>query len=104
MSSDPLSFATRLMLLLALLAASLCGPAQAADYEVGESLVCDTKSQAERYVALFSGDAQATINAVNAEEVSAGTESVVPVAKRIQTMPASAVGSAVTITNGSSHD
>ena len=56
------------MLLLALLAASLCGPAQAADYEVGESLVCDTQSQVERYVAIFSGDAQAAINAVNAEE------------------------------------
>jgi hypothetical protein len=36
--------------------------------------------------------------------VSAGTESVVPVANIIHTMPASAVGSAATITKGSSQD
>jgi hypothetical protein len=54
--------------LLALLAATLCGSAQAMDYEVGTSLVCDTQSQAERFVALFSGDAQAAVNAVNAED------------------------------------
>jgi hypothetical protein len=38
------------------------------DYEVGTSLVCDTQSQAERFVALFSGDAQAAVDAVNAED------------------------------------
>jgi hypothetical protein len=69
MLTDPLmSFATRLMPLLALLAAPLCGPAQATDYEVGTSLVCDTQSQVERYVALFSGNAQTAIDGVNAEE------------------------------------
>ena len=36
--------------------------------------------------------------------VSAGTESVVRVTNSIQTMPASAVGSALTITNGSIQD
>ena len=36
--------------------------------------------------------------------VSAGTESVVPVANRIQTMPARAVGSAMMMTNGSAQD
>ena len=36
--------------------------------------------------------------------VSAGTDSVVPVANSIQTMPASAAGRAVMITNGSSQD
>lgn len=36
--------------------------------------------------------------------VSAGTDSVVWVANSIQTMPASAAGSAETITNGSDHD
>ena len=61
-------FATRLLPLLAVLAAPLCSPAQAADYEVGSSLVCDTQRQMERYVALFLGDAQAAIDAVNAEE------------------------------------
>jgi hypothetical protein len=69
MSTDTLiNFAIRLMPPLALLAAMLCGPAQAADYEVGPSLVCDTQNQVERYVALFSGDAQAAVGAVNAEE------------------------------------
>ena len=36
--------------------------------------------------------------------VSAGTDSVVPVANSIQTMPASAAGSAVMMTNGSLQD
>ena len=36
--------------------------------------------------------------------VSAGTDSVVCVANSIQTMPASAAGSAVMMTNGSGHD
>jgi hypothetical protein len=63
-----LSFATRLIPLLAVLAAPLCASAQPTEYEVGASLVCDTKTQAERFVALFSGDAQAAIDAVNAEE------------------------------------
>jgi hypothetical protein len=61
-------FATRLLPLLAMLVAPLCSPAQAADYEVGASLVCDTQTQVERFVALFSGDAHAAIDAVNAEE------------------------------------
>jgi hypothetical protein len=43
-------------------------PAQAADYEVGASLLCDTQSQKECLVALFSGDAQAASDTVNAEE------------------------------------
>jgi hypothetical protein len=62
-----MSFATRLLPLLALLAVPLSAPAQAADYEVGASLVCDTKGQAERFVALFDGDAQAAVKVVNAE-------------------------------------
>ena len=44
-----MSFATRLAPMVALLAAHFCGPAQAADYETGESLVCDTQGQVERY-------------------------------------------------------
>jgi uncharacterized MAPEG superfamily protein len=35
---------------------------------VGTSLICDTQTQLERFVALFSGDTQAAIDAVNAEE------------------------------------
>jgi hypothetical protein len=61
-------FPTRLLPLLAVLVAPLCSAAQAADYEVGTSLVCDTQTQVERFVALFSGDAQAAIDAVNAEQ------------------------------------
>jgi hypothetical protein len=63
-----MSFATRLVLLFALLASLICAPAHASNYEVGASLVCDTQAQVERFVALFSGDAQAAIRVVNAEE------------------------------------
>jgi hypothetical protein len=62
-----MSFATRLVPLIALLAAPYCAAAQAPDYEVGASLVCDTQGQVERFVALFSGDAQAAVRVVNAE-------------------------------------
>jgi hypothetical protein len=41
---------------------------QAVDYEVGNSLICDTQAQAERFVALFNGDAPAAIGVVNAEQ------------------------------------
>jgi hypothetical protein len=69
-----MSFAARLAPLLALVA-PFCVPAHAEkapvlgiDYEVGTSLVCDTRSQVERFVALYSGDVQDTIRVVNAEE------------------------------------
>jgi hypothetical protein len=68
LTHPPLGFAIYLVPLLAMLAAPLCASAQPTEYEVGESLVCDTQIQAERLVALFSGDAQAAIDAVNAEE------------------------------------
>jgi hypothetical protein len=41
---------------------------EAVDYEVGQALICDTQAQAERFVALFSGDAPAAIGVVNAEQ------------------------------------
>jgi len=63
-----MSFATRLAWSSALLAWLLCTSARAADYEVGVSLACDTQPQVERFVALFTGDAQAAIGAINAEE------------------------------------
>jgi hypothetical protein len=47
---------------------TLSVPAQAQEYEYGTGTVCDTQQQMERYVALFSGNAQAAIDAVNAEE------------------------------------
>jgi hypothetical protein len=78
-------FATSLVPLLALLAAPLCAPAHAADlevsgYEVGASLVCDTQGQVERFVALFSGDAQSAIRVVNAEEHNPSACAIVKVA------------------------
>ena len=51
-----------------LLLAPLCDSAQAIDYQIGQSLVCDTQQQVERFVALYTGDAQAAIRFVNAEE------------------------------------
>jgi len=72
-----MSFATRLVPHLApvfaLLATPFCAPAQAtdfpaSDYEVGISLVCDTQGQVERFVSLFTGDVQAAIRVVNAEQ------------------------------------
>src|SRR5262249_36138841 len=38
------------------------------DNGFGASLACDTQAQVERFVALFTGDAQAAIRFVNAEE------------------------------------
>ena len=63
-----MSFAIRLALLFALLTSPLCASAGASDYEVGTSLACDTQAQVERFVALFTGDAEAAIQLVNAEE------------------------------------
>src|SRR6266850_4478278 len=63
-----MSFASRPGL-LALSSLLLLGvPAQAQEVEVGPSLVCDTQEQAERFVALYDGDAQSTANSVNAAE------------------------------------
>jgi hypothetical protein len=58
---------TRLALPVLALLAALSAPAGATDYEVGTTLLCDTREQAERFVALFSGDAEAAVVAVNAE-------------------------------------
>jgi hypothetical protein len=66
-----MTLAARIAPLFALLAAPFCAPAHAADaadYEVASSLVCDTQEQVERFVALFAGDAQAAIRVVNAEQ------------------------------------
>src|SRR5215475_3793423 len=66
-----MTLTARIAPLFALLAAPFCVPAHAADaadYEVASSLVCDTQEQVERFVALFAGDAQAAIRVVNAEQ------------------------------------
>jgi hypothetical protein len=64
------------VLRFALISLLLCVPAHARDrrvvdqrdIEVGDTLVCDTQEQAERYVAHFKGDAEAAVGAVNSEE------------------------------------
>ena len=75
-----MNFAARIVPLFALLAAPFCVPAQASDYEVGASLVCDTQGQVERFVALFSGDAQVAIQVVNAEEANPNACAIMNVA------------------------
>ena len=55
-------------LYLALLSLLLCGPVHAQQYEESTTLLCDTQRQVERYVALFNGDEQSAIKAVNTEE------------------------------------
>jgi hypothetical protein len=61
---------TRIALLVLPLALLSSPPAQAHDFdvEVGTSLICDTQAQVERYVSLYDGDAESTVNSVNAEE------------------------------------
>jgi hypothetical protein len=53
---------------LALLSLLACYPAQAQEFEHGTALLCDSQKQVERYVALFKGKEQPTIDAVNTEE------------------------------------
>jgi hypothetical protein len=42
--------------------------ARAQKVEVGTGIVCDTQKQMERFVALFHGETEAAVEAVNAEE------------------------------------
>jgi hypothetical protein len=53
---------------LALLSLLACYPAQAQEFEHGTALLCDSQKQVERYVALFKGGEQSTVDAVNTEE------------------------------------
>jgi hypothetical protein len=73
-------FTVRLLPLLAVLFAPSCGSAQAIHYEVGANIICDTQTQIERFVALLSGDKQAAIDAVNAEEQNPSACALVDVA------------------------
>ena len=58
----------RLAALVLPLLAPLGLSAQAREVEVGTSLVCDTKEQVQRFIALYDGDAQSAIDRVNAAE------------------------------------
>jgi len=42
-------------------------PLRAQDVQVGTALVCDTRQQVERFVALYDGDFDAAVRTVNAE-------------------------------------
>jgi hypothetical protein len=53
---------------LALLSLLACCPAHAQEFEHGTALLCDNQRQVERYVALFKGEQQSTVEAVNTEE------------------------------------
>ena len=53
---------------LALLSLLLCSPVRAQEYEHGTALLCDSQKQVERYVALFKGEEQSAVDAVNTEE------------------------------------
>jgi hypothetical protein len=63
-----MSFAPRLELILLSFFLFLAVPARAQEVEVGTNLICDTQEQVERFVALYDGNAQAAISAVNAAE------------------------------------
>ena len=60
--------AARVGLLALPLLLTLNLPARAQDVEVGTGLICDTRAQVERFVALYDGDSQSTANKVNAAE------------------------------------
>jgi hypothetical protein len=70
MSSAPRPGLLALPLLLLLGLSFLGLPAQARELEVevGTSLICDTQAQVERFVALYDGNAQTTVDNVNAAE------------------------------------
>jgi hypothetical protein len=62
------SFAAYLRVLLLVPSALFFGPAaQAHEVELGPSLICKTEKQVERFIALYDGDTQAAIDAVNTE-------------------------------------
>jgi hypothetical protein len=63
-----MSLAPRLELILLSFFLFLAVPARAQEVEVGTNLICDTQEQVERFVALYDGNAQAAISAVNAAE------------------------------------
>jgi hypothetical protein len=62
------SFAAYLRALLLVPSVWFFGPAaQAQEVQLGPSLICNTEKQVERFIALYDGDTQAAVNAVNSE-------------------------------------
>jgi hypothetical protein len=76
-----MKFATRIASGAALLIACLPVQAQPAEnpdnvkVQVGSALVCDTQQQVERFVALYDGNVQTTLTAVNGEQTQPNRES-----------------------------
>jgi hypothetical protein len=72
----PVEVHMKTTLCLALLFSLVCASGQAQDargigernIEFGDVVVCDTQEQMERYVALYSGDQEAAVRAVNRVE------------------------------------
>jgi hypothetical protein len=63
-----MGMATRFAVSIALMSlAVLPARAQQIEAEVGPSLICDTQAQVERFAALFTGNTEAAIKAVNTE-------------------------------------
>jgi hypothetical protein len=63
-----MAYTRRFAWLISALVLLLESPAYADDVQVGTGLLCDTQQQAERFVALYDGDAVIAIRTVNAEE------------------------------------
>src|SRR5262245_18513265 len=65
-----LALVPRLLVLpvLMLLIAPAHGYELADQVEIGTSLICNTREQVERFVALYDGDSESTVNSVNALE------------------------------------
>jgi translation elongation factor EF-1beta len=62
------SFAAYLRALLLVPSVLFVDPAaQAQEVELGPSLICNTEQQVERFIALYDGDTQAAVKAVNSE-------------------------------------
>ena len=79
-----LNFVLRLALIAVLAALILGLPAQAEDLDAGEvqvgtRLVCNTQHEAFRFVKLYSGDAEAALRIVNAEESDPTACEIIPV-------------------------
>src|SRR5262249_60198266 len=63
--NTPMRIVARLASLILLPILAL--PLRAQDVQVGTALVCDTREQVERVVALYDGDFDAAVSTVNAE-------------------------------------
>jgi hypothetical protein len=59
--------APRLASLILLSYSALNMPVRAAEVQVGSALICDTRQEAERFAAVYDGDSEKAVSAVNTE-------------------------------------